>query len=51
MEKIELELSLKECEWKTHFYNKRKMPNKSQTIAEIYGLKSLNCPPLVEELI
>ena len=36
-----------------HFYNKEKdaKENETQTIPETYGLKSLNCPPQVKELV
>ena len=38
---------------KTHFYNEKKdvKENKTNTIPEVYGLKSLICPPQVKELI
>ena len=51
MEKIEL--VIKRMWWKAHFYNERKDAKESetQTIPETYGLKSLNCPPQVKELI
>ena len=48
MEKIEL--LIKRMRWKAHFYNEKK-ENENQTIPETYGLKSLNCPPQVKELI
>ena len=40
-------------QWKVHFYNKEEdaKENETQTIPETYGLKSLNCPPQVKELI
>ena len=39
--------------WKAHFYYEKKdvKEHKTQTIPEAYGLKSLNCPPQVKELI
>ena len=51
MEKIELRI--KRMRWKAHFYNERKdaKENETHTISETYGLKSLNCPPQVRELI
>ena len=51
MEKIELRI--KRMRWKAHFYNERKdaKENETHTIPETYGLKSLNCPPQVRELI
>ena len=51
MEKIEL--VIKRMRWKAHLCNEKKdvKENKSQTIPETYGLKSLNCPPQVKELI
>ena len=51
MEKIEL--VIKTMRWKEHFYNEKKdaKENETQTIPENYGLKSLNCPPQVKELI
>ena len=51
MEKIEL--VIKRMRWKAHFYNEKKdaKENKTQTIPEAYGLKSLDCPPQVKELI
>ena len=51
MEKIEL--VIKRMRWKTHFYNEKKdvKENKTHTIPEVYGLKSLICPPQVKELI
>ena len=50
MEKIEL--VIKRMRWKAHFYNEEKdvKENKTLTIIEAYGLKSLNCPPQVKEL-
>ena len=32
--------------WKAHFYNEKK--DVTQTISEIYSVKSLNCPPQVK---
>ena len=51
MEKIEL--IIKRMRWKVHFYNEWKdaKENETQTKAETYGLKSLNYPPQVKELI
>ena len=51
MEKIEL--VIKRMRWKAHFYNERKdaKENETQTKLETYGLKFLNCPPQVKELI
>ena len=51
MEKIELRI--KRMRWKAHFYNERKdaKENETHTIPKTYGLKSLNCPPQVRELI
>ena len=51
MEKIELRI--KRMRWKAHFYNERKdaKENETHTIPETSGLKSLNCPPQVRELI
>ena len=51
MDKIEL--VIKRMRWKAHFYNERKdaKENETHTISETYGLKSLNCPPQVRELI
>ena len=51
MEKIER--VIKRMRWKAHFYNERKEAKESeiQTIPETYGLKSLNCPPQLKELI
>ena len=51
MDKIEL--VIKRMRWKAHFYNERKdaKENETHTIPETYGLKSLNCPPQVRELI
>ena len=51
MEKIEL--VIKRMRWKAHLYNEKKdvKENKTQTILETYGLKSLNCPPQLKELI
>ena len=51
MEKIEL--VIKRMRWKEHFYNEKKdvKENETQTIPEAYGLKSLNCPLQVKELI
>ena len=38
---------------KVYFYNEKKdcKENETQTLLECYGLKSLNCPPQVKELI
>ena len=49
----EIELVMKRMRWKAHFYNKKKdaKENETQTIPENYGLKSLNRPPQVKELI
>ena len=49
----EIELVMKRMRWKANFYNKKKdaKENETQTIPENYGLKSLNCPPQVKELI
>ena len=50
----ETELVVKRMRWKAHFYNEIKdaKENETQTILETYdGLKSLNCPPQVKELI
>ena len=51
MEKIEL--VIRRMRWKAHFYNGKKdvEENKTETIPETCGLKSLNCPPQVKELI
>ena len=40
-------------QWKAHFYNERKnaKENETQMKPKTYGLKSLNCPPQVKELI
>ena len=45
MEKMEL--FIKRMRWKAHFYSEKKddKENETQTIAETYGLNSLNCPP------
>ena len=38
--------------WELYFYKEKKDgKNKAQTIAATYGLKSLNLPPQVKELI
>ena len=44
---------IKRMRWKAHFYNEEKdaKENETQTIPETYGLKSLNCPFQVKELI
>ena len=50
MEKIELVIK----RWKSHCCIEKKKDdkeNQTQTIAKTYGLKSLNCPPQVKELI
>ena len=49
----EKELVMKRMRWKAYFYNKKKdaKENEIQTIPENYGLKSLNCPAQVKELI
>ena len=48
-----IELVIKRMRWKVHFYNEKKdvKENETRTIPETYGLKSLNCPPQVKELI
>ena len=47
------ELLIKTMQWKAYFYNEKRdgKENKTQTISETYGLKSLKCPHQVKELI
>ena len=48
-----IELAIKRMWCKAHFYSERKdgKESETQTIPETYGLKSLNCPPQVKEII
>ena len=47
------ELLIKTMQWKAYFYNKKRddKENKTQTISETFGLKSLKCRHQVKELI
>ena len=47
-----VEMVIKRMKWKAHFFEQKKNDLKDEEpVPETYGLKTLNCPPLIKDLV